>query len=168
MSHPTVYRFFNESGDLLYIGSTFVPHLRWTQHKQRDWFAEVATVTVEHFTDTDAMKRAEVVAIRSEQPRYNIACRDERPPAPRSSVPARSGEEWAARTARHEADLAACDGVADTAACRARLLEDVAALERELREAVHEDIAAGKPVTQIAKDAGLSRERIYQIRDGRR
>jgi len=46
--------------------------------------------------------------------------------------------------------------------------EMVKTTERQLARDIHEDIAAGKPVTQIAKDAGLSRERIYQIRDGRR
>jgi DNA-binding phage protein len=46
--------------------------------------------------------------------------------------------------------------------------EMVKATERDLARAVHEDLADGVPVARIARDAGLSRERIYQIRDGRR
>ena len=46
--------------------------------------------------------------------------------------------------------------------------EMVKTAERDLARAVHEDLADGVPVARIARDAGLSRERIYQIRDGRR
>lgn len=55
------------------------------------------------------------------------------------------------------------------------VLDDIAAAARGIEEAIeHRDTLirqafdAGVPKTHIAKAAGLSRERIYQIRDGRR
>ena len=40
--------------------------------------------------------------------------------------------------------------------------------ERTWREAVRSAVAAGVPVIAIAAAAGVSRERVYQVRDGRR
>lgn len=42
------------------------------------------------------------------------------------------------------------------------------ALDQELRETVLDSLAAGMLAPQIAQATGLSRERVYQIRDGRR
>ena len=42
------------------------------------------------------------------------------------------------------------------------------ALNQELRETVLAALAVSMPVPEIAEATGLSRERVYQIRDGRR
>jgi DNA-binding phage protein len=48
------------------------------------------------------------------------------------------------------------------------LRQDVKAAEAELAEQVKYALEQGVGVTQVARAAGLSRERIYQIKDGRR
>lgn len=46
--------------------------------------------------------------------------------------------------------------------------QDIADSEAELHDLVRNAISEGVSVTALARAAGLSRERIYQIRDGRR
>lgn len=175
MSHPTVYRFFNADEELLYVGSTFQPHIRWKEHKKRDWFREVAAVRVEHFDDVEEMKRAEWAAIKTESPRYNIAGRVPEP-VQRPAMAWRSEEEWAARTAQHEADRAAIEampGGGDLSKLRAltayrqRVHEDMEILQQELWEKIRVALAEGASASSLAKQAGISRARVYQIRDGK-
>lgn len=45
---------------------------------------------------------------------------------------------------------------------------DIAEYERRVQDTVREALNEGVNVTRFARAAGLSRERIYQIRDGRR
>jgi hypothetical protein len=68
---PILYRFFDVDGEVIYIGSTWTPHLRWRSHEYARWFAEVATVTVEHFGTIEEMRAAESAAIAEEHPVYN-------------------------------------------------------------------------------------------------
>jgi len=153
--HPTVYRFFDDAGDLLYVGSTWQPHLRWVDHQRKSWFLEAATITVEHFDDVEQMKRAEQRAIRTERPRHNIAgCsrssqdQDESPKEERHTMPDLA--QLAALTAR-----------------RADLADEMERLDQEWRDLVAATMAH-HPVADVALTAGISRARVYQIRDGRR
>lgn len=67
-----LYRMFNESGELLYVGITEVGVARWRQHqREKGWFNEVRTFTVETFPDREAVAEAELRAIREEHPKYN-------------------------------------------------------------------------------------------------
>jgi excisionase family DNA binding protein len=69
----TLYRFYAESGDLLYIGITGQGANRWTHHsKYQPWWTEVATIRVEHHDSLDAVAAAEAEAIIAERPRYNV------------------------------------------------------------------------------------------------
>lgn len=69
-----LYRFFDDSGDLLYVGISMNPAARWSQHRQdKPWWCEVATVTIEAHSSPAVAEAAERVAIRSELPRYNVA-----------------------------------------------------------------------------------------------
>jgi hypothetical protein len=60
------------------------------------------------------------------------------------------------------------DAIAVTGAEREQAVRDADALELRWREAIKAAIGAGVRVLDIATTAGISRERVYQIRDGRR
>lgn len=51
---------------------------------------------------------------------------------------------------------------------RRKAMERVEVIDAELAELVKRALSEGMGPTEIARIAGLSRERIYQIRDGRR
>lgn len=73
--NPTVslYRFFDHSNELLYIGITNRIPRRLDEHgDDKPWYLEVARVEVEHHPDRHAALRAEKDAIKTERPRYNI------------------------------------------------------------------------------------------------
>lgn len=73
MNQETLYRFFDSSGRLLYIGISN----RWTdrlvQHRrEKPWFDQVAQVTVHKYPSRQAVEQAEREAIASERPLYNV------------------------------------------------------------------------------------------------
>lgn len=73
MKQQALYRFYNSSGDLLYVGITLDPGKRWKQHRDdKPWWHEVTQVTVETHVDRDAVMQAERAAIENEHPRYNV------------------------------------------------------------------------------------------------
>jgi len=68
-----LYRFINDKNELLYIGRSISPGVRFNQHrKYQKWWYEVSTITIEYYPDIDAVKKAEKSAIRQENPIYNI------------------------------------------------------------------------------------------------
>jgi hypothetical protein len=70
----TLYRFFNGAGDLLYVGITHRGLKRWSEHaEEKSWWLEVSATTTKHFPDRESAVQAETAAIRSENPRYNVA-----------------------------------------------------------------------------------------------
>jgi predicted GIY-YIG superfamily endonuclease len=73
MSTHALYRFFDEAGELLYVGVTMNPAARWKQHSQdKSWWTSVANITVEPHRDRKAVLEAEALAIKTEHPRYNV------------------------------------------------------------------------------------------------
>lgn len=73
--NPTtsLYRFFNTTGALLYIGITNRVPRRLDEHgDDKPWYLKVAHVEVEHHPDRHTALRAEKDAIKAERPRYNI------------------------------------------------------------------------------------------------
>lgn len=60
------------------------------------------------------------------------------------------------------------DVVASRAARLAEARESVARKEIEVAEAVRNALAEGAPAVKVAEAAGISRARVYQIRDGKR
>lgn len=69
----SLYRFYAEDGTLLYVGITSRGPERWRDHEEfRTWWSRVASSRVEHFPDRPAAATAELDAIRTEQPVYNV------------------------------------------------------------------------------------------------
>lgn len=75
LPHPIcmVYRFFDEVGDLLYVGVTVRPGGRWGTHR-RDaaWWPIVRHVSVEWHPYVRAALSAEDAAIKAERPGFNL------------------------------------------------------------------------------------------------
>lgn len=67
-----LYRFYNESGQLLYVGVTNSCSRRWAEHAEvQPWWDQVATIRIERYPDRDAVLRAERWAIHAQRPRHN-------------------------------------------------------------------------------------------------
>lgn len=67
-----VYRFYDADLKPLYIGITHGGMERWDQHRKRsEWWPLAEYVAVSFYESHDAVKIAEKVAIRQEQPRFN-------------------------------------------------------------------------------------------------
>lgn len=64
--------------------------------------------------------------------------------------------------------MSTADEIRANRAKRRKAVERVEKIDAELAELVRKALAEGIGPTEIARVAGLSRERIYQIRDGRR
>lgn len=68
-----LYRFFNDLDELLYVGITGNPATRFRQHEiEKAWWSQVAHIRLEHFASREQLEDAEIRAIQSENPRYNI------------------------------------------------------------------------------------------------
>lgn len=74
MTKPTdLYRAFDSAGNLLYVGIAFASIGRLAGHRSKStWFDRVATITVETLPTRDDAKRAERLAIRTENPMFNL------------------------------------------------------------------------------------------------
>jgi hypothetical protein len=70
-----LYRFFDTDGRLLYVGKSVNVWRRFKDHKRGSaFYPEAASVTLQRgFDSEDALARAEITAIQSESPRFNIA-----------------------------------------------------------------------------------------------
>lgn len=72
--HCSLYRFFDSSGVLLYVGITCNLPGRMRNHgRKKPWWHDVTLVTVEHFSDKFAAAAAEKIAITNESPLHNWA-----------------------------------------------------------------------------------------------
>lgn len=47
-------------------------------HKQRDWWLDVDTITLEHYDTREDVRAAEIRAVYNEQPSHNTRLKDER------------------------------------------------------------------------------------------
>lgn len=67
-----LYRFYDKGGVLLYVGITSVGPSRWSEHRRnRPWWHESKSATIEHFATREEAEAAERHAIRTEMPLYN-------------------------------------------------------------------------------------------------
>jgi len=69
----TLYRLFDVNDELLYVGITFMPGNRFTQHRREKlWWREVARQELTTYPNREAAADAERDAIANEQPIHNI------------------------------------------------------------------------------------------------
>ncbi|GEB58903.1 GntR family transcriptional regulator [Streptomyces gardneri] len=69
-----LYRFFNEAGQLLYVGVTGNPEKRWADHRRfaaTTWWPLAARVTVKWYEAREEATAAELRDIRTKAPLYN-------------------------------------------------------------------------------------------------
>lgn len=72
-----VYRLFDTDGMLLYVGMTAYPTIRFSSHRAtKPWWHEVATRRLVWYATREAAAMAEIRAIQTEAPRYNVAIYD--------------------------------------------------------------------------------------------
>ncbi|MGW4825473.1 hypothetical protein ACWEP4_43020 [Streptomyces sp. NPDC004227] len=73
--HPgrtALYRLFDGSGQLLYIGISHKPDVRWGQHsEEKEWWPQVSRRDVEWHPTRAGAERAELAAIAAEKPLHN-------------------------------------------------------------------------------------------------
>ncbi len=71
-----VYRFFATSGELLYVGITTTPLDRHFEHrKDKEWYRSIDSMSFDWYPSRQAALMAERIAIKTENPRWNIAQR---------------------------------------------------------------------------------------------
>lgn len=75
MTAPAVrtalYRLYDESDTLLYVGISINPPIRFREHGRRDWWQNVVRSTLEWWPDQQSAEAAEITAIRTEHPLHN-------------------------------------------------------------------------------------------------
>lgn len=82
-----LYRMFDADDRLLYVGMTASVETRLPEHRRsKSWWAQVATIKLEHFDCRADVEQAETLAIRSESPLFNIAGREPEPHTPIRSI----------------------------------------------------------------------------------
>lgn len=68
-----VYRVFDATGRLIYIGSTRDIVSRFAQHERLSWWHSlIADVTTSPYPSEEAVRVAEELAIQEEQPAFNV------------------------------------------------------------------------------------------------
>lgn len=102
MSRQTLYRFFDATGELLYIGITMNPVQRWHAHRhEKQWWPDKGRIEWMHYPDRASVLIAEEAAIKAEKPRYNVVHNRTRPvPAPRFPATNGTGGRWSFETHR--------------------------------------------------------------------
>jgi predicted GIY-YIG superfamily endonuclease len=79
----TLYRFHAADDTLLYVGMTINPGQRFIDHAhKKQWWSEVAKITLEQHADYPALVTAEREAIQTEKPLHNIIHNGRRVVAP--------------------------------------------------------------------------------------
>jgi excinuclease UvrABC nuclease subunit len=74
MRIPSVYRYFDKDGVLLYIGMSLNAVRRLWQHLgDKSWANEVRRIDVQIFPEREIALQSERTAIQNEHPRYNLA-----------------------------------------------------------------------------------------------
>lgn len=80
MRRAVLYRHFDAEGRLLYVGASMNVMQRILQHSGSSWwFPDIVRIELEHMPDAATAKLAEIEAILTEKPLYNINHTDRRP-----------------------------------------------------------------------------------------
>lgn len=68
----SLYRHYDSSGTLLYVGVSLSVLVRLKQHEASHWFGSIARVEIQRFTNRQAVLEAERVAVATENPLHNV------------------------------------------------------------------------------------------------
>lgn len=96
----TLYRFFADGGELLYVGRTRNPARRFEKHShEKPWWEAVSRIEMEQLPTHELLCRAENAAIKAEKPRHNIRGNGHEPPHRHQAPPGRrtasgTGQTW--------------------------------------------------------------------------
>jgi excinuclease UvrABC nuclease subunit len=72
-----LYRHFDKSGNLLYIGISMSVLNRIIQHERSaKWFSNLGHITIQEFESRALAEQAERIVIKTEKPPYNIVHKD--------------------------------------------------------------------------------------------
>jgi hypothetical protein len=71
-TRTSLYRHYNATGELLYVGISLSAINRLYEHKNSVWFADITKVDIEQFETRMLAIDAETIAIRNEKPLFNI------------------------------------------------------------------------------------------------
>jgi predicted GIY-YIG superfamily endonuclease len=71
--HESIYRFYDGTGRLLYVGITWNIKARWVKHHRKPWWSQVRRAKVTCFHGEGIARRHEIRAIQAEAPIYNVA-----------------------------------------------------------------------------------------------
>lgn len=135
LSAPTtLYRFFDERDQLLYVGIAGNPGRRFDQHAKgpdgKPWWPRVVRSTMEHFDTREAALAAEAAAIITEGPLHNVV-HNRNPGVPLPRPPGNTRLRTMDRppsidTARYHALMAAVDAIAGDPTAGFECQEDLA------------------------------------------
>jgi predicted GIY-YIG superfamily endonuclease len=74
-----LYRFFDQSDRLLYVGITNNLWRRIGSHSEvQPWWSDVTSATMEHYPNRETLAEAERLAIKSERPKHNVTHAEKR------------------------------------------------------------------------------------------
>lgn len=69
----TLYRMFDATGRLLYVGITLDVGQRFTDHKrEKSWWADIEVIRLQQYGSRKELEEAERVAIATENPAHNM------------------------------------------------------------------------------------------------
>lgn len=90
-NQTALYRFYGDTGQLLYVGITADPGRRFAQHAAtKNWWAAVRGISLDWYTSREDALEAEKRAIKIERPLANIIR-----PADITPTPRKCGHCWA-------------------------------------------------------------------------
>lgn len=80
-----LYRHFDKSGRLLYVGISYTAISRLVGHRSNaHWFDEIVRIEIERFQTREAAAKAELEAIKNEKPLHNLWTNTKKGPSARS------------------------------------------------------------------------------------
>lgn len=151
-----LYRLFDAVGDLLYVGISGYPTLRFQQHAaDKPWWIEVASHTVEWLDDRPTAETAEIAVILAEEPRFN----SRRPTVKPAQSPARvTANGKRVGRAKFVPNAEQAELLGELKVIVAERNAASAALWRSANEA----LAEGESPTDVARACRVSRSTMYR------
>lgn len=70
--HRFIYRLYDADANLIYVGITWNPHVRWSTHKTtKTWWTEVASIELWLCANERDARKWETACIKQQLPKYN-------------------------------------------------------------------------------------------------